>query len=175
MVGLGLAGAFVGAGVYFALRVTPAATPAPGAQAASGPVASTSIASGSVGSDGTGGGGSAATTAGSGGAPVGNAGVPGTPAARMNDEVKRGFEAQRAHLAETCWAPSFAKRAAPPLTTIFFTLTFAEDGHLSSRGLREDPTTGRPEVTSCVQHALVVPPITPRGVRSRVEYTLTLP
>jgi hypothetical protein len=96
-------------------------------------------------------------------------------AARTTEEVKRGFEAQHAHFVEKCWAPSFAKSPTPPATTIVFTLSYDPDGRPSTRSVREDFATTRPEVTSCIVKELVVPAITPRGVRTRLEYQLSLP
>jgi hypothetical protein len=157
VLGTALAGAFVGTGVYFGLRARPVVAPVPSASVAALPSSLAPVAALPV-------------TAGSETAPLG----PAANAA-LNDEVKRGFEAQRAHLLEKCWAPSFEKSPTPPATTIVFTLSFGPDGQPRSRSVREEFATTRPEVTACIQKELVVPPITPRGVRTRVEYNFNLP
>jgi hypothetical protein len=153
VVGLSLAGAFVAVGVYLALRPRGE----PGAMA-SAPAASTSITNAATGAQG---------------ATVAVADIPTEAMAQA--EATRGLDEQHAHLVDLCWAPSFAKKPTPATTTIVFTMTFGPDGRLMSRAPHEDLATARPDVTACVQRELVARPISPRGAKTHVEYTLTLP
>jgi hypothetical protein len=161
VIGFTIAGALSGLGLYLGARSSgspPAAASSPLAPASAPPPASVLA-------------GPAATTT-TASAPIR---LPEEAHARAVDEVTRTFEAQRARLVRECWTPSVARAAEPKQVAITFMLGYDEGGRPLTRGLREDLTRVRPDVTECVTRALPMAPIAPPGTPVRVTVTLTLP
>ncbi len=90
-------------------------------------------------------------------------------------EVARELEAVRADLVARCWQPSIAKAATPAMSKLTFDLTFDAAGHESARGLLEDRTTARSDVTFCVQTSAPQFHIAPQGASVHVSVPFSLP
>ncbi|MGO9000306.1 MAG: hypothetical protein ACLQVI_43830 [Polyangiaceae bacterium] len=156
VVGFGLLGTLTGLGLYFGLRSRPVAL-VDSTQTAAAIASVTSRAGAPV--VGAAPAATAATTA-------------GTAAA---DAARHAIEAQHAHLVETCWNPSFAKRAEPPHVAFKLTLDYVEDGRLQVHSFQQEPGGARADVTMCVDKELVMPVVPPPGRRVRLIVPITLP
>jgi hypothetical protein len=164
LVGLALAGAFAGVGLYFGLRDH--ATSAPPASATASSPSSAGLEARPLASS------PAAPTEMAPEAPLLD---PKSARVKAVADVERAFAAKHAQLLRDCWAPSVARAADPPQVVITFTLGYGPDGHPTTRALAVKGTNVRADVAACVNREVEAPEITPLGERVRVSVDLTLP
>jgi hypothetical protein len=184
-----LAGAFVGAGLYFGLRASsPQAVPSTAsAFETSAPLSSSP---------------SAQLPSGRGAlrpsevllVPGANAGpTPPIAPAEVQSSVERAvrarFDELRPSLRERCWEPSARSKAEPKAVRYDFNFTFDAGGKQLARGLRErcpegvESTlagkkarcAGRPDVRDCVTAALPAFEVPAQGTSVFVDVPLVLP
>lgn len=147
-----IAGALVGAGLFFGLRArAPEAVPAP-------PISSTPP------------------------APVTPGAAPQpTPAPAQADEKKvardaiAALEAQRATLAQACWEPSARAKPSPAYIDYVVDVTFDATGNQITRAFSEERRTARADVTACISAKIAPLKVPPPGANVRVEIPFRLP
>ena len=81
----------------------------------------------------------------------------------------------RSDLARACWKPAVTTEAGPLIVRYVFHFTFDADGQQIARGISEDRTAARPEVTQCVLQRLPVIRVPPPGTVTMVDVAFELP
>jgi hypothetical protein len=160
VVGLSIAGAFVGAGLYLGLRSSRVARGASEASVLEGP-------SRSVGSD--------AVPASSGTVTAARLADAKSAREKAFADAKRGLELEHAKLVHDCWEPSSAAAGAAAPVVLTLTLGYGEDGHVTTRALRANGTNVPGDVAGCVNREVTGPDIPAPGVRTRVEVEIRFP
>jgi hypothetical protein len=159
VIGFGLLGVCVGAGLYLGLRER-----APVAQAQAMPMGARPQ--------------SAASSASPPIPPPGAATATPTSTAALTATValaRASVESQHAALVERCWKPSVAKSTQPAHVTLTLFLDYAEDGRLAVHTLKPSVASARPDVTMCVDKTLTLPSMDPPGHRVAMSVAITLP
>lgn len=103
------------------------------------------------------------------------------PAAAPADrsQVQRQVEATLAQhkkvLVDRCLAPSLAKKPEPRSVKYSLNYTFDASGKQIARGMIDNRTNGRPDVTQCVLENLPTIEVSPTGQGTPLDVTLELP
>ncbi len=160
-----IAGALVGAGLFFGLRSSQPAPVQP-PPAVPPPVATSPAPPGSV----------SPTPAPQ---PTSEAAAP-APSSSAKPEVvradaKKALDAQRATLVKACFEPSLAKKKDPPKMKLGLNFTFDAQGKQITRGISEDRETARADVLACLSEKLEPITVPPPGANTYVEIPWELP
>lgn len=92
-----------------------------------------------------------------------------------SEQASAALAAHRPRLIKECWEPSAKKTAAPPKVTIPLRLLFDAQGKETSRGVGDASEPGREDVVACVRAAAFPISIRPPGQLVGVQLTLTMP
>jgi hypothetical protein len=161
VVGLSIAGAFVGTGLYLGLRSSRGASGASEARVIEG------MPSRSVGSD--------AVPASSGTVTAALLADAKSAREKAFADARRGLELEHAKLVRDCWESSPAAAGATAPVVLTLTLGYGEDGHVTTRALRANGTNVPGDVAGCVNREVTGPDIPAPGVRTRVEVEIRFP
>ena len=163
LIGLTVAGAMTGTGLYLGLRARSGAAPVPG-PFVTDPAGANAAPEGSP----------MAALATASTQPPRASNAPAV-AASARTAITGGVDVQHAKLVKECWEPSVAKSPTPASVTIPFDVTYDAQGNLLVASVREDVKRARPDVTLCVQRLVEWSPIAPTGAPVRANVVLTLP
>lgn len=155
-----LAGAMIGAGLFFGLRDRPVETPPSSipptehaAPAASSPLKPTPTPT-----------------------PVETPALePSELQATVQKQALEALGKHRARIIADCWNPSVKKAPNPATSTFTFRFLFNSKGHLGMSGVGDPPAESRHDVSQCIRDLKLPITITPPGSEVAVQIQLTLP
>lgn len=91
------------------------------------------------------------------------------------EQATAALAAHRSRLIKECWEPSAKKAAAPPKVTIPIRFLFDAQGKETTRGVGDAAEPGREDVVACVRAATFPISIRPPGQLVGAQLTLTMP
>jgi len=95
--------------------------------------------------------------------------------ARVAADAAAALDEQRATLVEKCWAPSARAQPTPPSMKLTYNFTFDAQGNQLARGVTLDRATARADVTSCLNGAVLPIHVPPPGASVAVDVPFALP
>jgi hypothetical protein len=164
VLGLSIAGTFVGTGLYLGLRSSQGTS---GGRDARVSERASSNLTGSAGSDAV-----SASSVTVSAAPLADA---RSAHEKAFADAKRGLELEHTKLVNDCWEPSPAAAAATAPVVLTLMLGYGEDGHVATRALRTNGTNVPADVAACVNREANAPNVTPTGIRTRVDVEIRFP